>query len=175
LPLPLPLPSVVSQVPDHSHEHPDDFEEKRASPVVPILGDETVGETDVEHGCRLGRRPTCDPIEACLLLGNELASTLGDVERNGGRGSLKLVGEVTASSRQLFDDLVGENDELDGALVNIEFFMVERLHEPPLGKGRGKGKGKGRRRYFFNSGVPLNSIFLIPSRMSWATKPHFPS
>ena len=55
----------------------------------------------------------------------ELASSLGDVEDDGSRGSSQLVGEVAMTGGQGQDDAVGKRDEVDGGGVDIESFVVE--------------------------------------------------
>jgi len=59
---------------------------------------------DVEDGGTLGCRASRDSVEASLLCRSELTSAFGDVQRNGRRGALQLVREITlgppASARQ---------------------------------------------------------------------------
>ena len=82
-------------------------------------------DSDVEDRCALGRGAASDPIEVGLGGLGELASSLGDVEDDGSRGSSQLVCEVAMPGRQGQDDAVGKRDEVDGGGVDIESFVVE--------------------------------------------------
>jgi hypothetical protein len=62
-----------------------------------------------------------------------------------------LVGKVGAPPRQILDDIIGNDDEVDGCLVNVQFLVVELVHAVllaktvpvPLGHGHGHGHDRG--------------------------------
>ena len=68
---------------------------------------------------------------------------------------MELVGQVTLASRQVLNNRVGSDDELDGNLVDVQAFMVEDLsHRDLLGSGTGTGTGT-----FFASKVMTGRTF----------------
>ena len=94
---------------------------------------------DLEDRRGLGRGPTRDPIEPALLVGAELARTLGDVEDDGRSRPVELVLEVRATRRHLLDDRVADIEDLQRALVHVETFMVEGHAAPSASSRRSCG------------------------------------
>ena len=52
------------------------------------------------------------------------------------RGSGELIGEMSASAREVFDDVIEQVEQLQSHLVDLEAFVVERH-----GDGRRSGAG----------------------------------
>ena len=90
-----------------------------------ILAHKLEATAHVEDRSALGPGTPGDPIEARLVRAAVLAGTLSDVEGDRGRSPLELVGEVSATPRKLFDDVVSEDDEVEGDVVDVELVVVE--------------------------------------------------
>src|SRR5579859_6670317 len=65
------------------------------------------------------------------LVGLGLAGALGDIEHDRRGRSRQLVGQVTAPARQRFDDSVGEHQEVERELVDVEPFVIEPFYARP--------------------------------------------
>ena len=87
--------------------------------------DEVQAQEDVELGGALGSRASCDAVEAALLFRSELASALGDVGDDRGSGLAELQREVSASRREVLEEGIDEDDEVEGGGVDVELVMVE--------------------------------------------------
>lgn len=79
----------------------------------------------MEDGACLGRRSSCDSVEAALLVRAELACALRDVQHDRGRRAVELVFEMGPALGQLLDDRVAEVEHLEGALIDVETFVIE--------------------------------------------------
>ena len=110
-------------------EHRDDAIEEMLGTAQCVVGDELAAEADIEHRSRLGGGAHRRQVIATLVALGELASALRDVVHDRERRASELVGEVPAPARQLLDDFVGEIEEVERELLDVEAFVVERHRE----------------------------------------------
>src|SRR6266545_5004334 len=128
---------------NHLHQHGNNAEQELATRFVPGVIDEPKSPGNVQDSGALGHRPPGHAVETSLLTGRELPGPFRDVQGHRGRRPLQLVGQITSSARQMFDDVVGQCNELDGRLVDVELLVVEDVHSLPRMPGTGSGTGSG--------------------------------
>lgn len=127
-PCPCPCPVFAraeKSVLGHADQHRDDSGEQVACLLGGVGVHVTTAGHDVEDGGALGGGPAGDSIEAALLVRAELASSLRDVENDRGCGPVELVLEMGAPGGKLLEDGVALVEKLEGALIDVEAFVIE--------------------------------------------------
>jgi hypothetical protein len=79
----------------------------------------------VEDRGELGSGPSGDPIEASFLVWAELASALRDIQNNGCSCAIELILEVSSPAGHGLDDGIAQVEDVQGALIDIEAFVIE--------------------------------------------------
>ena len=128
--MPVPVPGFCSgerSVLGHADQHRDDAGEQVTCLLGGVGGDVGAAGHDVKDGGAFRGRPAGDPIEAALLVRAEFASSLRHVENDRRCGPVQLVLEMGAPGGQLRKDGVALVEKLEGALIDVEAFVIE-LH-----------------------------------------------
>ena len=117
----------------------------RSSTVFPSAcrsGQELQPQADVEDRSAFCRRTCRREVVAALVWLGKLASAFRDVEHDRSRGARKLIGEMTATTREVFDRVVGEDKKVEGQLVHVKALVISgRKRERERERERERAKG----------------------------------
>ena len=105
---------LARAVDDHAREHRYDAEKQLAAGRDRGISDGLSRSIHIEDRRALVRRSACHAVEASLLGGRKFPGTLGNVEDDGGRGSIELVAEMSTAPRHLLEDFIGREEESEG-------------------------------------------------------------
>jgi len=125
-------------------EHGDDAIEELLALPMSLVGDELASHADVEHRRRLRRRTHGRQVIPSLVTLGELPGALCYVVDDRRGSPRQLIGQVPAATGELLDYLVGEIEEVERDLVDLEALMIEWHCAVPLGSGSGSGSGQQR-------------------------------
>jgi hypothetical protein len=128
----------------HPRKHRNDPPQQSLRFLRFCLRQEPRHPTDIHESRALHRRSPRNPIKACPIRRSWLPRAFCDVQRNRHGRPLELIADLALPSGQASDEAESEGQEFDGAVVDVEVFVIEEGHSLLSAEGGARLRGKRR-------------------------------